>query len=105
MLNCVGGPDTTAMTRFLGENAHLVSYGAMSKKPLSLPTSLFIFKNLSAHGYWQHRWYQEHSREEREQLMRTLADLKVSGIVPETPTAPFQLTWLIPRIAVERTRT
>ena len=105
MLNCVGGPDTTAMTRLLGDNAHLVSYGAMSKKPLSLPTSLFIFKNLSAHGYWQHRWYQEHSREEREQLMRTLADLKVSGIVLVTPTAQFRLTWLIPRIAVERTRT
>ncbi|KAI1796596.1 NAD(P)-binding protein [Ganoderma leucocontextum] len=77
MLNCVGGPDTTAMTRFLGENAHLVSYGAMSKKPLSLPTSLFIFKNLCTHGYWQHRWYQDHSRRQRENLMRTLTKLKL----------------------------
>ncbi|KAM5532871.1 hypothetical protein V8D89_013423 [Ganoderma adspersum] len=77
MLNCVGGPDTTAMTRFLGENAHLVSYGAMSKKPLSLPTSLFIFKNLATHGYWQHRWYQDHSRQERENLLRTLTGLKL----------------------------
>ncbi|EJF64206.1 NAD(P)-binding protein [Dichomitus squalens LYAD-421 SS1] len=77
LLNCVSGPDTTAMTRLLGDNAHLVSYGAMSKKPLSLPTSLFIFKNLTTHGYWQHRWYQEHSRQEREKLMRTLANLKL----------------------------
>ncbi len=81
MLNCVGGPDTTAMTRFLGENAHIVSYGAMSKKPLSLPTSLFIFKNLATHGYWQHRWYQDHSRQERETLMGTLANLKVSHFI------------------------
>lgn len=78
MLNCVSGKDTTAMTRLLGDNAHLVSYGAMSKQPLSLPTSAFIFKNLAAHGYWQNRWYNEHSRQEREELMRTITDLKVS---------------------------
>lgn len=79
MLNCVSGPDTTAMTRLLGDDAHLVSYGAMSKKPLSLPTSLFIFKNLCTQGFWQSRWYKQHSRQEREQLMQTLADLKVSA--------------------------
>ena len=90
MLNCVGGPDTTAMTRFLGENAHLVSYGAMSKKPLSLPTSLFIFKNLATHGYWQHRWYQDHSRQERESLMGTLAQLKVSV---SSASPQHALTW------------
>lgn len=77
MLNCVGGPDTTAMTRLLGDNAHLVSYGAMSKKPLSLPTSAFIFKNLSAQGFWQSRWYNQHTRKEREDLMKTLAGFKV----------------------------
>ncbi|CDO77669.1 hypothetical protein BN946_scf184969.g20 [Trametes cinnabarina] len=77
MLNCVSGPDTTAMTRLLGDNAHIVSYGAMSKKPLSLPTSLFIFKNLCAQGFWQSRWYQQHSRQEREDLMKTLADFKL----------------------------
>ncbi|KAI0629236.1 NAD-P-binding protein [Trametes polyzona] len=77
MLNCVGGPDTTAMTRLLGNDAHLVSYGAMSKKPLSLPTSLFIFKNLTARGFWQSTWYKQHSREERERLMQTLAGFKL----------------------------
>ncbi|KAH9888870.1 NAD-P-binding protein [Cubamyces lactineus] len=77
MLNCVSGPDTTVMTRLLGDDAHLVSYGAMSKKPLSLPTSLFIFKNLCTQGFWQSRWYKQHSRQEREQLMQTLADLKL----------------------------
>ncbi|KAI0331467.1 NAD-P-binding protein [Cubamyces sp. BRFM 1775] len=77
MLNCVSGPDTTAMTRLLGDDAHLVSYGAMSKKPLSLPTSLFIFKNLCTQGFWQSRWYKQHTRQEREELMQTLADLKL----------------------------
>jgi mitochondrial enoyl-[acyl-carrier protein] reductase / trans-2-enoyl-CoA reductase len=74
-LNCVGGKETSLMAGLLGHNAHLVSYGAMSKQPLSLPTSLFIFKNLSSHGFWQSRWYKERSREERENLMSVLAGL------------------------------
>ncbi|KAI8985562.1 NAD(P)-binding protein [Trametes punicea] len=77
MLNCVSGPDTAAMTRLLGDNAHLISYGAMSKQPLLLPTSLFIFKNLCAQGFWQSSWYRKHTRQERENLMKTLADFKL----------------------------
>ncbi|KAF8957439.1 hypothetical protein BDZ97DRAFT_1924592 [Flammula alnicola] len=74
-LNCVGGPDTTAMARLLGNDAHLVSYGAMAKQPLSIPISLFIFKNLICHGFWQSRWYIQKPAEERQKLMKTLVDL------------------------------
>ncbi|KZP01449.1 NAD(P)-binding protein [Calocera viscosa TUFC12733] len=80
-LNCVGGKDTTLMARFLGQDAHLVSYGAMSKAPLSLPTSLFIFKNLTCHGYWQSRWYQQHGAEDRQKLIQDLIHMMESGIV------------------------
>ncbi|KAJ8588585.1 NAD(P)-binding protein [Rhizopogon salebrosus TDB-379] len=78
-LNCVGGKTTTLMARLLGDNAHLVSYGAMSKEPLSLPTSLFIFKNLTCHGFWQTRWYGEKSLNERQELFDTLATLMRDG--------------------------
>ncbi|KAG8928890.1 mitochondrial 2-enoyl thioester reductase [Tulasnella sp. 418] len=47
----------------------------MSKSPLSLPTSLFIFKNLTSHGYWQSRWYKQHSRAEREDMLKEVIDL------------------------------
>ena len=77
MLNCVSGPVSTAMSRFLGQDAHLVSYGAMSKQPLSLPTSAFIFKNLKCHGFWQSRWNKVHSRQEREALYGDIAKMKV----------------------------
>ena len=63
------------MVRMLGNDAHLVSYGAMAKQPLSLPISLFIFKNLTCHGFWQSRWYTQRSLGEREELMRNLVDL------------------------------
>ena len=69
------------MARLLGHDAHLVTYGAMSKQPLSLPASLFIFKSLTTHGFWQSRWYKEHSRVEREALVATLTKLIADGKV------------------------
>jgi trans-2-enoyl-CoA reductase len=51
-LNCIGGPSVTGLARKLGHDATLLTYGAMSMKPVSLPTSLFIFKNLTAKGFW-----------------------------------------------------
>lgn len=80
-LNCVSGNETTHMLSLLGKDAHLVSYGAMSKQPLRLPTSAFIFKNLTCHGFWQSRWYSERSLEERRRLMSELVKLMVNGKV------------------------
>ncbi|EKM50354.1 uncharacterized protein PHACADRAFT_263603 [Phanerochaete carnosa HHB-10118-sp] len=90
LLNCVSGPPTTQMLKFLGPDAHLVSYGAMSKQPLSLPTSAFIFKDLACHGFWQSRWYTQHSRPEREALMQRLADMKLKEPEHEVVTIPAQ---------------
>jgi len=82
-LNCVSGPATTSMARLLGSDAYLISYGAMSKQPLSLPTSLFIFKNLKSVGYWQGRWYMDRTKEEREKLMEVLVGLTNEGKLRE----------------------
>src|ERR1700722_7609118 len=80
-LNCVGGKETTLMAGLLGHDAHLVTYGAMSKQPVSLPTSLFIFKNLTCHGFWQSRWYTDRSRHDRIRVMKILAGLMSEGKV------------------------
>ncbi|KAJ1306729.1 hypothetical protein OPQ81_007718 [Rhizoctonia solani] len=77
-LNCVGGKPTTILAKHLGPNAALVSYGAMSKGPLSLPTSLFIFKNLTSYGYWQTRWYETHTSEERKSMLQEISDLMLA---------------------------
>ncbi|KAL1756815.1 hypothetical protein FB107DRAFT_210590 [Schizophyllum commune] len=78
-LNCVSGPVTSNMARYLSAKPptkpHLVSYGAMSKQPLSLPTSLFIFKDLVSCGFWQSRWYKTHSKEEKEELISKVANM------------------------------
>ncbi|KAF7796817.1 hypothetical protein EIP86_008001 [Pleurotus ostreatoroseus] len=69
-------------------HAHLVSYGAMSKQPLSLPTSAFIFKNLKCHGFWQSRWNKEHSRQERETLYGNMTKMKLQESEHEILTIP-----------------
>ncbi|KAL5531318.1 hypothetical protein ACEPAG_4195 [Sanghuangporus baumii] len=82
-LNCVSGPTTAAMVGLLGPDGHLVSYGAMSKQPLLLPTSAFIFKGLTAHGFMQNRWYRENGLKKREELMNELAKLMGIGKLRE----------------------
>ena len=63
------------MVRLLGNDAYLVSYGGMAKQPLSIPTSSFIFKNLTCLGFWQRRWYNTRSSEDRDAVMQQLVQL------------------------------
>ncbi|KAI8322148.1 NAD(P)-binding protein [Martensiomyces pterosporus] len=55
--NCVGGRMTLAMTKFISQGGTLVSYGGMSRQPVTLPTSLLLFKDIRACGFWMNRWY------------------------------------------------
>jgi trans-2-enoyl-CoA reductase len=80
------------MARLLGMGGHLVSYGGMSKQPLSLPTSLFIFKNLTCHGFWQTRWYSKHDGAARAELMKTLVGLMKEGKV-RSPSSSLGCEW------------
>ncbi|ORX91168.1 NAD(P)-binding protein [Basidiobolus meristosporus CBS 931.73] len=84
-LNCVGGKTTTDMSRLLGNNATLVTYGGMSREPLTFPTSIFIFKNLTATGFWMTSWSKEHSKEERAQMWDEILDMMRDGKLKEVP--------------------
>ncbi|KAL7003906.1 hypothetical protein EMMF5_006554, partial [Cystobasidiomycetes sp. EMM_F5] len=83
-LNCVGGPTTTAMAKLLGKDATLVTYGAMSKQPLSLPSSLLIFRGLNSVGFWMTTWYARASRAERMKMSKDLVELMEQGKFKQT---------------------
>lgn len=74
-LNCVGGESATELARLLGNNGTIVTYGGMSKKPVTLSTSSLIFKNINVRGFWLSRWTKEHSVEERQKMIDHLASL------------------------------
>ncbi|ORZ28029.1 hypothetical protein BCR41DRAFT_367546 [Lobosporangium transversale] len=77
--NCVGGKPTTEMARLLSKNGHLVTYGAMSRQPLILPASLQIFKNVHASGFWLTAWNDEHSSQERQDMINDVLDFMKQG--------------------------
>jgi len=74
------------MLRLLGKDAHLVTYGAMAKEALSFPPSVFIFSNLTAHGFWQTEWYKQKSPEERARVTGELVKYMVAGKVRIVPS-------------------
>lgn len=51
-LNSVGGKSSASIARKLDKNSIMLTYGGMSKQPVTLPTSLHIFKGLTSAGYW-----------------------------------------------------
>lgn len=55
-LNCVGGKSATVIARSLGPGGTLVSYGGMSKQPVSLPLGLLIFNDIRFVGFWLSKW-------------------------------------------------
>ncbi|KAK3820120.1 MAG: hypothetical protein J3Q66DRAFT_281116 [Benniella sp.] len=77
--NCVGGKPTTEMARLLSKHGHLVTYGAMSRQPLILPASLQIFKDIHASGFWLTAWNEQHSREERQEMINHVLDIMKQG--------------------------
>lgn len=92
-LNCVGGDDTSKMAKLLSKDATLVTYGAMSMQPLSLPSSLFIFKNLKSVGFWMSDWYRKHGNsQERKDMTKELVRLMEGGKMRAPATEIIELT-------------
>jgi len=67
-LNCTGGKSATELARFLSDGGELITYGGMSRQPVIIPTSLLIFKNINAKGFWLSKWLDDHPRERIEML-------------------------------------
>ena len=59
--NTVGGASATELIRHLGDKGVMVTYGGMSKKPVTVPTGALIFKRVKLAGFWNAKWLQENS--------------------------------------------
>ncbi|EGG24996.1 trans-2-enoyl-CoA reductase [Cavenderia fasciculata] len=63
-LNAVGGDSATELARNVADGGALVTYGGMSRRPVTVPTAHLIFRNVSVHGFWLTRWVEQHSQAE-----------------------------------------
>ena len=90
-LNCVGGRATTDLTRVLANSAHLVTYGGMSRQPVTINTSDFIFKDLYCEGFWMTRWRQLNNRSEYSKCAKILLDMSERGQLKPAKCKEFTL--------------
>ncbi|KAI9761692.1 MAG: mitochondrial 2-enoyl thioester reductase [Candelina submexicana] len=91
-LNCVGGKNATAIAKVLDEDACLVTYGAMAKQPLQLPTGLLIFKNIRFEGFWVSRWSERYPEEKR-RTVEDILQLTREGKFRDTPVQEVKWNW------------
>lgn len=74
-LNCVGGRSATNLIRLMGRHGCVVTYGGMSKEPLTVPTGALIFEDITLRGYWMTRWNETSTIPQREEMIAAIADL------------------------------
>lgn len=90
-LNCVGGRATTDMARTLRHSGTMVTYGAMARQPITIPASLFIFKNLSLRGFWISKWAGE-KVEERGKMLDEIFEWIRKGWLKDAPMEEVKWT-------------
>jgi trans-2-enoyl-CoA reductase len=91
-LNCVNGKPATAMAKLLSSDAHFVTYGAMSKQPLTIPASMLIFKDIHFHGFWVSKWA-ERQPEEKQRTVADVLDMYRKGEFKDTPFDKISWEW------------
>jgi NADPH:quinone reductase-like Zn-dependent oxidoreductase len=85
-LDSVGDTSSMDLMNCLSENAVLVSYGAISRKPMIVPTGSLIFKKQSIRGFWLVHWYQSAEPDEITAMFDHLVPLVAAGTI-STPVA------------------
>ncbi|TKX20219.1 enoyl-(acyl carrier protein) reductase-like protein 5 [Elsinoe australis] len=90
-LNCVGGKLVNNMAKTLAPHAHMVTYGGMSKQPVTLPTAMLIFKNISFDGFWVSKWSEEQP-EEKLRTVEHVLDLTRQGKFKDIPVQEVEWT-------------
>jgi trans-2-enoyl-CoA reductase len=91
-LNCVGGKNATALAKTLAPDSHMVTYGAMSKQPVALPSGLLIFKNLAFDGFWVSKWGDKNPQL-KESTIKDVLQLTRSGKFKDIPVDEVKWNW------------
>ncbi|KAG9154162.1 hypothetical protein Leryth_000639 [Lithospermum erythrorhizon] len=88
--NCVGGNAASLVLKFLRAGGTMVTYGGMSKKPVTVSTSSFIFKELSLRGFWLQKWMcSEKVNDCRNKIDYLLAQVREGNLKYEMEIVPF----------------
>ncbi|KAG9453859.1 hypothetical protein H6P81_006763 [Aristolochia fimbriata] len=89
--NCVGGDAASVVLKFLRQGGTMVTYGGMAKKPVTMSTSSFIFKDLALRGFWLQKWMRTDKAQECRAMIDFLLGLMRDGKLKyEMQLVPFE---------------
>ncbi|HEY5753131.1 MAG TPA: 2-enoyl thioester reductase domain-containing protein [Chthoniobacterales bacterium] len=91
-LNAVGGDSAYRQISALTTGGQLVTYGAMSRKPVRVSNGALIFKNVVLRGFWITTWYVAATREEKEAFFEQLGVLASRGLLRPQVDSSFPLS-------------
>ena len=74
-MDCIGGESATKMSRCLAKGGTLVSYGAMSGSPITIPFDIISRKSINLRGFQLSKWIEEHSVEERQSMLDDITSM------------------------------
>jgi len=77
--NSVGGESATRVASALAQGGKMITFGAMSRQPLKLPTGLLIFKDLQILGFWLTRWYEKATEADKRAMFADLFEMAKTG--------------------------
>lgn len=80
-LNAVGGDSALRLANCLAPGSTVVTFGAMSLRPLKIPNGLLIFKDLRFRGIWINKWYNNATVDERMEAFRQLFEMAKRGLL------------------------
>jgi trans-2-enoyl-CoA reductase len=89
--NAVGGDSALRLMKLLRESGTHITYGAMGRKPLTLPNGLLIFRDIRVRGLWVTRWVENAPADEVRSVYQNLASRVVSGNLIQPVDATFPL--------------
>lgn len=89
--NAVGGDSALRLMKLLREGASHITYGAMGRKPLTIPNGLLIFRDIQVRGLWVSRWIEHAPTEEVHEVYANLAARVAAGKLVQHVDSTFPL--------------
>ena len=80
--NAVGGDSALGLLKLLREGASHITYGAMGRRPVTVPNGLLIFRDIAVRGLWITKWLEGATDEQIRGIYGAVAEkVKAGGIV------------------------
>jgi len=90
-LNAVGGDSSLRLMKLLREGGMHITYGAMGRRPVTVPNGLLIFRDIQVRGMWITPWVERAPKEEVFSVYQSLANRVAAGKLEQPVDAAFPL--------------